>query len=347
LQIAARLGATLRLEELAMKRGLALAVVLAGVATACSGDGGAGGSDRLQVVTTVSPITNIVQNVGGVHVDVTGIVPEGTNSHTFEPAPSDAQAMADADIVFINGLHLEEPTLELAQANVAEGVEIVQLGELTITPEEYIFDFSFPEEAGDPNPHLWTNPLHALRFAEIVRDRLSALDEANAPAFEENFDRFQSRIMELDGLVREVTATVPEENRKLLTYHDSFPYFAREYGWTVIGAIQPSDFAEPTAQDVADLIDQIREERVPAIFGSEVFPSPVLEQIAAETGAEYIDDLRDDDLPNEAGAPDHSYFGLMVFDFRTFMGALGGDVSPFEDFDVSNVVETDTARYRY
>ncbi len=143
-----------------------------------------------------------------------------------------------------------------------------------------------------------------------------------------NTEAFAERIDELDALVRDVTATVPPENRKLLTYHDSFPYFAREYGWDVIGAIQPADFAEPTAQDVAALIDQIRAEHVPAIFGSEVFPSPVLEQIADETGAQYIDDLRDDDLPGDNGDPDHSYFGLMVFDFRTFMGALGGDVEP-------------------
>jgi ABC-type Zn uptake system ZnuABC Zn-binding protein ZnuA len=330
-----------------MKRGILVAgLVLAVLAASCDGGGGED-SGRPQVVTTVSPITNIVQNVGGERVDVTGIVPEGTNSHTFEPAPSDAQAMADADIVFINGLHLEEPTRELAEANIGDGVQIVELGAMTISPDEYIFDFSFPESGGDPNPHLWTNPLHALRYAEIVRDELSALAPDDAAYFEENFDAFEARIMALDAAVREVTATVPEENRKLLTYHDSFPYFAREYGWTVIGAIQPSDFAEPTAQDVANLIDQIREEGVPAIFGSEVFPSPVLEQIAAETGAEYFDDLRDDDLPDEAGAPDHSYFGLMVFDFRTFMGALGGDVTAFEGFDVSNVVESETATYRY
>jgi ABC-type Zn uptake system ZnuABC Zn-binding protein ZnuA len=114
----------------------------------------------------------------------------------------------------------------------------------------------------------------------------------------------------------------------------------------VIGAIQPSDFAEPTAQDVAGLIDQIREAEVPAIFGSEVFPSPVLEQIASETGAEYIDDLRDDDLPGENGDPDHSYLGLMVFDFRTFMGALGGDPSAFDEIDVTNLQPGDTVEYR-
>jgi ABC-type Zn uptake system ZnuABC Zn-binding protein ZnuA len=318
---------------------------LAVVAAAC-GDGPSGRGEGLHVVTTVSPITNIVQNVAGTRAQVTGIVPEGTNSHTFEPAPSDAGAMAEADVVFVNGLHLEEPTLELAEANVRDGVEIVQLGDRTISPDEYIFDFSFPEEQGDPNPHLWTNPPYAKRYAEIVKDTLSELDPDNAHFYERNYEAFADRIDELDRVVREVTDTVPPENRKLLTYHDSFPYFAREYGWSVVGAIQPSDFAEPTAQDVARLIDQVREEQVPAIFGSEVFASPVLEQIAAETGADYIDDLRDDDLPGEAGDPDHSYLGLMVFDFRTFMGALGGDVSAFDELDVTNLQPDDTVEYR-
>lgn len=321
-------------------------LLLAAIAAACSNAGPSNGDGRVQVVTTVAPITNIVQNVAGDLVDVTGIVPEGTNSHTFEPAPSDAAAMAEADVVFINGLHLEEPTRELADANVREGVEVVELGDLTITPDEYIFDFSFPREQGDPNPHLWTNPPYAKRYAEIVRDTLAELDPGNAAAYEANFEDFASRLDALDEAARAATETVPPENRKLLTYHDSFPYFAREYGWTVIGAIQPSDFAEPTAQDVANLIDQVREEQVPAIFGSEVFPSPVLEQIAAETGVEYIDDLRDDDLPGDNGDPDHSYLGLMVFDFRTFMNALGGDVSAFEDLDVTNVQPGDTVDYR-
>ena len=330
-----------------MRKLLVSVVTLTLAAAACSGEPGSEGDDgRLDVVTTVSPITNIVQNIAGDRVDVTGIVPEGTNSHTFEPAPSDAQAMAEADVVFINGLHLEEPTRELADSNVREGVEIVQLGDLTITPEEYIFDFSFPQDNGDPNPHLWTNPPYAQRYAEIVKDRLSELDPENAAFFEANYEAFGRRLTALDLAAREVTETVPPANRKLLTYHDSFPYFAREYGWIVIGAIQPSDFAEPTAQEVAGLIDQIREQQVPAIFGSEVFASPVLEQIAAETGAEYIDDLRDDDLPGENGDPEHSYLGLMVFDFRTFMTALGGDASAFDAIDVTNIQPGDTTEYR-
>ena len=325
---------------------LASFITIVVAAAACTSGGSSEASDRrLQVVTTVSPITNIVANVGGDRVRVTAIVPEGTNSHTFEPAPSDAAVMTGADVVFVNGLHLEEPTLELADANVREGVPIVELGAEAITEDEWIYDFSFPEAAGDPNPHLWTSPPLARRFAEIVRDELSRVDPAGTADYRANFVAFADRLDELDRVAREVTASVPPEHRKLLTYHDSFPYFAREYGWEVIGAIQPSDFADPTAQEVAGLIDQVRSEGLPAIFGSEVFPSPVLEQIAAETGATYVDDLRDDDLPGEPGEPAHSYIGLMVFDFRTIMGALGGDVTAFDALDTTNLSEGN-ATYR-
>jgi ABC-type Zn uptake system ZnuABC Zn-binding protein ZnuA len=323
--------------------GCLVLVVGSGLLAACDEPADDG---TVNVVATVSPITNIVQNIGGELVTVTGIVPEGTNSHTFEPAPSDARAMAEADVVFMNGLHLEEPTRELAEANVREGIEIVELGSMTISPDEYIFDFSFPREAGDPNPHLWTNPPYAKRYAEIVEEKLSELDPDQTDLYQQNYEVFAERIDELDAAVREATETVPPEDRKLLTYHDSFPYFAREYGWEVIGAIQPSDFAEPTAQDVASLIDQVRKEQVPAIFGSEVFPSPVLEQIAAETGADYVSDLRDDDLPGENGDRDHSYIGLMVFDLRTIVSALGGDASAFDEVEVENLQPGVTVEYR-
>ena len=112
---------------------------------------------------------------------------------------------------------------------------------------------------------------------------------------------------------------------------------------TVIGAIQPSDFAEPSAQDVTGLITQIKQEKVPAIFGSEVFPSPVLEQIARETGAAYVADLRDDDLPGRPGDRNHSYVGLMVENLRIMAEALGGDPTRIASFDTSNMPGTDNA----
>lgn len=328
-----------------------LPVIAAGAAVlllaACGGDDAGSGTaagDRLQIATTVSPITSIASAVVGDLAEVTGIVPEGTNSHTFEPQPSVAETLATADIVFINGLRLEEPTKELARSNVADGVEIVELGNLTVTPEEYIFDFSFPEEEGKPNPHLWTNPPMAKRYAELIAERVSALDPDNAAAYAANLAAFSAKVDELDQAMRTAFATIPEGNKELLTYHDAYAYFAEDYGWTVIGAIQVSDFEDPTARDVAGLIEQIRAEEVPAIFGSEVFPSPVLAQIANETGAEYVDDLRDDDLPGAPGEAQHSWLGLMRFNYATITEALGGDPAAIEAFDAA-LATPDTAFY--
>jgi ABC-type Zn uptake system ZnuABC Zn-binding protein ZnuA len=310
---------------------------------ACQGSRPTSEIDRLQVVSTVSPITNIIYNIGGEQIQLTGIVPEGVNSHTFEPVPSDAIKLARADLIFLNGLRLEQPTLALAEANLKEGAEIVPLGELTITPSDYVYDFSFPREAGSPNPHLWTNPIYALKYAEIVRDKLAARDPDNADYYRANYETFSQRITALDEAIQVTTATIPEQNRKLLTYHDSFAYFAPRYGYEVIGAIQPADFSEPSAQEVARLIQQLQTEQVPAIFGSEVFPSPVLEQIGREAHVRYVDSLRDDDLPGEVGSEDHSYIGLMLYDLRIIAEALGGDPSLLEEVDASNVPGSDRA----
>ncbi len=290
----------------------------------------------LKVVTTVAPITNIVQNVGGSRIDLQGIIPPGVDSHTFEPAPSDARLLAGADLVIVNGLALEGTTIELAESNLKPGARIVELGTNTITRDQWVFDFSFPEEHGDPNPHVWMNPLYAARFAELTRDALSEMDAANADYYSQNTERFKAKIDELDKAIMATTATIPEQNRKLLTYHDSFAYFAPRYGFSVIGAIQPSDFAEPSPREVASLIDQIRATGVPAIFGSEVFPSPVLEQIGRETGVRYYDSLRDDDPPGEPGSPENTYFGMLQFDVQQMAMALGGDSAAIDGLDPSN-----------
>ena len=320
-----------------------IVIVLSVFLVSCSRTAASTTSDQLNVVATVSPITNIIYNIGGDHINLSGIVPEGVNSHTFEPAPSDAQKLAQADLIFVNGLNLEEPTVKLAKANKKAGAEIILLGEQTIKPDQYVYDFSFPKEAGSPNPHLWPNPLYALRYAEIARDALVKRDPANAGYYRKNYDAFKTRIEALDTAIKDTVASIPEQNRKLLTYHDSFAYFAPRYGMTVIGAIQPSDFAEPSARDVAALITQLKQEKVPAIFGSEVFPSPVLDQIAKEAGVQFIDTLRDDDLPGKPGDLNHSYIGLMVEDVRIMATALGGNPALIASFDTSSVPGSDSA----
>jgi len=299
----------------------------------------------LSIATTVAPITSIVANIaGGTSTLITGIVPEGTNSHTFEPKPSDAASLESADVIFINGLVLEEPTKDLALANLKESANICELGTEILPVSEYIYDFSFPKEGGKPNPHLWTNPPMAKQYAQVVRDVLVRRDPSNAAIYESNFLSFAQKLDALDQAIKIATTTIPEDQRKLLTYHDAYAYFAVTYGYTVIGAIQPSSFDEPTPKEIANLILQVKQLGVKAIFGSEVFPSPVLEQIGIESGVRYVDVLRDDDLVGKPGDPEHSYLGLMRFDFVTIVEALGGDSAALKALDVQDVVK-DEAKY--
>ena len=182
------------------------------------------------------------------------------------------------------------------------------------------------------------------QYTELARDVLVRMDPANAATYESNAAAYVVKVNELDDAVRAASDTLAADQRQLLTYHDAYAYFARTYGWTVIGAIQPSSFDEPTPREVADLIAQVKESNVKAIFGSEVFPSSVLETIGNEAGVRYVDELRDDDLPGEPGDPEHSFLGLMRVNYITMVEALGGDASALTALDVADVT-TDKAEY--
>ena len=284
---------------------------------------------NLNVVTSVSPITNIIRNVGGDKIDLVGLVPEGVNSHTFELMPSDVVKVNNADLVVIDGLGLETNVEDIAEEarNKDPQLQVLKLGDNTITSDQWVFDFSFPEKKGDPNPHLWLNVAYAMNFANLTRDKLIEMDPQNAHYYTTNTDRYISLLKNLDKGIMQAVSTVPPDNRKLLTYHDSWAYFALRYNMTVIGAVQPSDFGEPTTQEVARIIDQIRSERVPAIFASEVFPTGVVDQIAKEGNVTIVGTLSDDDLPGNPGNPEHSYVGMMLVNMENMLVPLGGNIT--------------------
>ena len=161
---------------------------------------------------------------------------------------------------------------------------------------------------------------------------------------QENFEAFAAQAEELAEAVRLDQQTVPAGGLKLVTYHDAYAYFAENFGWQVVGAVQPSDFADPTPSEVVTLIEQIRAEGVPTIFGSEVFPSNVLEEVGNETGVRYEQSLRDDDLPGAPGEENHSWLGLMQYNFATMIEGLGGDASNVRVVDITSPVP-DNADY--
>jgi len=137
----------------------------------------------LHVATTVAPLTDMVQQVGGALLHVHGLVPEGVNSHTFQPAPGDVQYLAQADLVVLNGLQLEIPIEKLVYSSGKPGVTVVKLGEHTVSQAEWVFDASFPKAQGLPNPHLWLNVDYAMHYVTLIRDHVSALDRDHAAVY--------------------------------------------------------------------------------------------------------------------------------------------------------------------
>ncbi len=281
-------------------------------------------SPPLRVVTTVAPITDIARNVIGHDAVLHGLVPGGVNAHTYQPTPGDARRLARADVVFLNGLSIDIPLERLARRGGKPNAVLIKLGDQTLARSDWIFDDRFPRAHGHPNPHLWLDVAHGIRYAKLIRDHLSRLDPALAVHYQTRTEHFVEQLSHLDRCIQAAIASIPAPHRTLLTFHDSWPYFAKRYGMTVIGAIQPASLTAPSARDIAQIIRQIQQLNLPAIFGSAVFPSPVLQKIAAETRVKYVATLRDDALPGAPGDVEHSYIGMMLANVRAMTLSLGG-----------------------
>jgi len=315
----------------------------------------------LHVVATVAPVADLIAQVGGDRVEVTPLVPAGGDAHTYEPRPQDVVVLSEADAYLGIGLALNDGALRLAEENLPEGAPLILLGEQALTDADVVFDHS--HDAGDahddseghshgddghshgddghphgddghshdddlgPNPHVWTSLRNAAALVAQIADALSELDPDGAPVYADNATAYQEELDALDTAVRDAAVTIPAGNRTLVTYHEAWAYFARDYDLEYATAVQPADFSEPSAAEVRAVIDLIRDLEVPVVFGSDVFPTPVLETIAEETGATYLANLSDDVLPGEPGSSEHTYLELMRRNAHAIVDGLGGDAS--------------------
>ena len=230
-----------------------------------------------------------------------------------------------------NGMGLNDVVTTFALTNYPEGTRHHVLSE--VIPQNEVLATDSAEEieahghAHNFNAHFWPDLRYATMYVGRIQEILSAEDPDNAAVYSERAIEVIAELEQMDDAFVQALATIPDENRKLVVYHDSWSYYGRRYGIPVIGAIQPTDFSEPSAAELRDTIEQVRDAEVPAFFGSEVFPSDVLEVIEAESGATYVADLSDDRLPGEPGTPEHSYQGMMLQNTRIIVEALGGDPS--------------------
>ena len=269
---------------------IALSLLLAAMSVAACGLAG-GGSPQVLATTTI--LADMAKQVAGDRMTVGSIVPAGAHVEEYEPRPDDARRMSEAKLVITNGLDLDkwvEPLLR----NAKSGTPVVTVTDGLPDIEE--------------NPHMWFDPSLARQYADKIRDGLIALDPAGKDAYTANAKKYTDQLVSLEAELKTQVATIPADRRKLVTSHDAFPYFAKAFGFEIVGFAQPEPDKMPSAGELAELIDKVKAAKVPAIF-SESGASPQLaETIAKETGAKVITDLPTDSLLDK---PADSYIGLM------------------------------------
>ena len=291
--------------------------------------------EQLQVVASFSILGDLVQRVGGEAVQVTTLIGPGVDAHTYDPAPADLVVLAEADIIFENGLGFE-PWLDGffastqppgARVAVSDGVtpRAFGAGDEGGTGGDEATDAG--DEHGQFDPHIWHDVANAIVMTGTIRDALVAADPANASLYEANAAAAIASLEALDASIREQVATLPEARRTLVTSHDTFGYFADAYGFTVLGTALGSlstEAGDPSARAIATLIDEIKAAGVPAIFAENVANPDLMASIAAEAGVALAPPLYSDAL-GPAGSAGETYEEVMRSNVGTIVTALAGD----------------------
>ena len=271
--------------------------------------------DRPRAVATFSILGDFAINVGGERVELATLVGPNGDVHVFAPTPGDVKTIAAADIVFVNGLGLEGWIDRLIAASATRALVVV--ASRGITPRSG----TRAQDRGASDPHAWQSVANAKLYVGNIRDGLIAIDAAEKKIFEANANTYLAKLDALDGEIRAAIEAIPSARRKVITAHSAFGYFGDAYGIEFIAPEGLSTEAEPSARDIAKLIEQIRRENVPALFLENVADSRLLQRIGAETGVRIGGRLYSDALSPPDG-PAASYIEMMRSNLRELTRAL-------------------------
>jgi ABC-type Zn uptake system ZnuABC Zn-binding protein ZnuA len=266
------------------------------------------------VVTTTTVFADMVANVGGDLVAVTSLAGKNTDVHTFAATPADIRKVSGARLLVMNGLGLDDWLENTITSAAATGTPLVKLG-VDLPGVELLPG----EEPGTQNPHLWMNVKYAELYVDRIATALKAADPAHAADYDTRAAAYKTRLDTLDAAIRAKIAAIPEANRKLVMFHDAFPYFAKAYGITIVGVAVEAPGQDPSAGETAALINAIKAAGVKAIFSESQFPTKLVDQLAAETGAKVVANLFDDALGDP---PVTSYEALITWDADQLTMAL-------------------------
>jgi ABC-type Zn uptake system ZnuABC Zn-binding protein ZnuA len=269
----------------------------------------------INVVTTMSILADMVRHVGGARVVAENIIPLGAGPEDYQPTPQDAQKIAQADIVFYNGHGLEEWLGNLfksaarpnqPQIAVSDGLVALDIG-------------SGAFKQG--NPHFWMSAALGAKYVEEIRDGLIQVDAAGKATYTNNADSYIKQLLDLNEALKRQAASIPPERRKMITNHDAFPYFAQEYGFKVVGNILSTPESEPSAGQLAALVQAIKAEHVKAVFSESQFSPKLTTIIADEAGVTIVSNLYTDTL-GDAGSGVTTYADMLRYDMQEVVEAL-------------------------
>jgi ABC-type Zn uptake system ZnuABC Zn-binding protein ZnuA len=297
----------------------AMAAVVASCAggSATSGPVDPSGANGPRVVATTTVLADLVRNVAGPDALVESLVPKGGEVHTFAPAPSDLRRVASADLIVGNGLGLDDWVIDLA-ADAGASAPIVKLGE--DLPGVAYVDGESSDDQG-VNPHLWLDVSIARAYVTRIADALIPARPADTAGVRDRAAAFDERLAALDSEIRARFGALPAEGRRVVSFHDAFAYFARAYGLEVVGVVVDAPGQDPSASEVAALIDAIRASGARAILAEVQFNDRLARQIAAETGATVVSGLYTDSLGDP---PLDTYEAIIRHDTDLILDALEG-----------------------
>ena len=269
----------------------------------------------LKIVTSIRPVADMIENVGGNRVEVVALVPPGGEPEDFDPTPADAVAVSKARIFFANGLGLEAYLEDLIESAGNPQLEVITLSEGAAT----LAGFGQGEEDGG-NPHLWLDPQNAIAYVDAIQLALRRVDPAGANTYDANAAMYRNKLKQLDAYIQTQVDTLPQNRRVLVTTHDAFPYFAKRYGFTYLAVVSANPDSDPSAQEYAALVKTVKDNKVKAVFGETGFSERTISQLAADTGAMFVGELYTDTLSEEP--PTNTYIGAMTYNTDTIVSAL-------------------------
>ena len=276
------------------------------LAVGCSSIEGGSGVDSNLVVATSTIVEDVVRNVGGESLNLVSLIPNGFDSHTYEPKPSEIEMLGSAKLVVMADAGLNQKITQLAELSTDSG-NILDLNASSLSSSDFIVKAS----SSRANPHTWTDPTLVAKWVPTIVEELVSKKLVSRAVAEANAASYLAKLSELDRKIAGRFSPANSSQRRLVVYHDAWEYFAKRYDLELVGVLQAVDFAEPSAADLLQLTKDIKTLGVRVFFGSEVFPSEVLEALERESGARYVPDLADDRLPGSPGDEVYGYIPLM------------------------------------